>query len=50
MTLIIGFSEETWDDVLNNTPHCDLTKLGGSPGKKRPKKKNSSKGSKKKKR
>jgi len=50
MTLIIGFSEKTWDEVLNHTPEWDPSKLGGSPSKKKPRKNNSSKGIKKQKR
>jgi len=47
MTLILEFSENDFQSVFNNTPKWDNLTLGGSPGKKRPKKKKSSKGIKK---
>ena len=50
MVLIIELSEDTWNNVLNYSPEWDNLTLGGSPDKKIPKKKNSSKGIKKKKR
>ena len=48
--MVFDISEDTWLDIINNTPEWDPTKLGGTPGKKRPKKNNSSRGFKKKKR
>ena len=54
MTLILEFSEDTWNDVFDNTPEWDKLTLGGSPGRKKNSSKKggkkSSKGSKKKKR
>jgi hypothetical protein len=56
VTLIFEFSEETWYDVINNTPDWDEFRIGGTPGtpgnksfsKKGRKKKSSNKGGKKK--
>lgn len=53
MTLILEFSEETWNEVINNTPKWNEFEIGGSPGnksssKKVGKKKSSKKGGKKK--
>lgn len=50
MVLVIELSEDTWNNVLNHSPEWDPSKLGGSPGKKKPKKKKSSKGIRKQKR
>lgn len=46
MVLVLEFDEDVWNNVFDNSPEWDKLTVGGTPGKKRPKK-NSSNGIKK---